>query len=202
MNNTLARLATAILAVLTIAGCTLLSPVSNDTQKEVINQLPQTIPQHEPMGATLLVLPPQASPVYDTTRMAYTKQPYQVAYFSHHEWGAPPAQMLLPLLMATMENTRYFSAVVSPPYSGKYSYVLRTDLTELIQDFTTEPAAVQLSLRIQLSDGTTGRILGSREIVLREPMQQETPYAGVVKANAATAQALQQVAGFVLDTLK
>lgn len=192
----------AILSILAMAGCTVLSPVDIETTKAMITKLPPELASAMPQRhaqATLLVLPPETRPLYDTTQMAYTIKPYQIAYFSRNEWGATPSQMLQPLLVKTLENTRAFREVLVPPYSGAYAYVLRTEILELTQDFTSEPPALQLSLRFQLNDGASNRIIASKDIMLREPMQQKTPYAGVVAANDAVARALQEAARFILE---
>lgn len=192
----------AALAAILVSGCTLFSPVEDEIRVAVIDELPLELPQRQTHPATLLVLPPAINPVYDTTRMAYRTRPYQIDNFSRHEWGASPAQMLLPLLAQTLEDTHYFDAVLTPPYFGPYTYALRTEILELVQDFTTEPATLHLSLRVQLVDGASNRIISSRAISMREPLLQKTPYAGVVAANDATAQALQQIAGFVLENVQ
>ena len=189
----------AVLAIFLVSGCALMSAPPVETSKEVLNKMPPEVPQRSSRGAVLLVFPPQSRPIYDTTQMAYTTQPYEIAFFSQHEWAETPAQMLQPLLEKTLQNTRFFSAVLAPPYAGRYGYALRTEIRELIADFTSEPAALQLSLRFQLSDGAAGRILGVKEISIREPMQKKTPYAGVVAANEAVAKALLELARFVLD---
>ena len=189
----------AVLALSLVPGCALLTAPPMETSKEVLNKMPPELPKRASRGAVLLVFPPQARPIYDTTQMAYTVQPYEIAYFSQHEWAETPAQMLQPLLVKTLESTRFFSAVLAPPYAGRYGYALRTEIRELIADFTSEPAALQLSLRFQLSEGAAGRIVAIKEISIREPMQKKSPYAGVVAANEATAKALLELARFVLD---
>ncbi|WP_334078853.1 ABC-type transport auxiliary lipoprotein family protein [Microbulbifer sp. M83] len=191
----------AALSMAVLAGCSLFSPVEDDIQVGVIDQLPTELPRREPHAATLMVLPPAINPVYDTVRMAYRLRPHQVEYFSRHEWGATPAQMLQPLLARTLENTHYFHAVLSPPYFGPYHYALRTEILELTQDFTSEPATLQLSLRVQLVDGDSNRVIAERAISLREPLLQQTPYAGIVAANEATAKSLRQVAWFVIGEM-
>lgn len=165
----------------------------------VLDKMPGTLPHRDRHPVTLLVLPPDAKPAYDTTQMAYSLRPYQVAYFRHHQWAGTPSQMLQPLLLRTLETTGYFSAVLTPPYTGRYSYALQTEIVELVQDFASEAAALRLSLRLRLSDGAANRLVATREITLREPMPQKTPYAGVVAANDAMAKALQEMASFVLD---
>ena len=202
VHNPLVKVAMVAFAIPLLASCSLVSPVQMDTQKEVLNQLPHTVPQRPPHAATLLVLPPQTNPTYDTPQMAYVVRPYQVDFFTQHEWSATPGQMLLPLLITTLERTHNFSEVLSPPYPSDYTYSLRTEIQEVSQDFTSNPAAAKLSLRLQLNDGATGRVIATRKIEVREPIPQKTPYAGVVATNNATAKALEEAAQFVLDNVK
>lgn len=187
-----------LFSLLTMAGCTLFSPVDDVTTKGVLNQTPSALPHGSTSQATLLVLPPEATPLFNTPLMAYTAHPNQINYFSRYEWATPPAQMLLPLLVKTLENTHHFNAVVRPPFSGHYDYLLRTEITEIIQDFTTDNATMKLSLRVQLSDAT-GRIIATHTIDQHTAMQQKNPSAGIDAANQATALALEEVARFVVD---
>jgi cholesterol transport system auxiliary component len=184
---------------LSVAGCALVPPPGAEATRAVLNKIPSEVPQRASRSAVMLVLPPQARPIYDTTQMAYSVQPYEVAYFSQHEWGETPSRMLQPLLVTTLQNTGYFAAVITPAYGGRYSYALRTEIRELIADFTSEPPLLRLSLRCVLQEGAAGQVIAVKEISIREPMQQKTPRAAVVAANEATAKALQELARFVLD---
>ena len=198
-------IAKAILTAVTtalISGCTLFSPVQSNIQVGLLTQLPLNLPERSTHSATLLVLPPAINPVYDTVRMAYWIRPYQVDYFSRHEWGASPAQMLHPLLAATLENTHYFDTVLTPPYFGPVRFALQTEIQELAQDFTSDPATAHLALRVQLTEGSSNRVIASRVISIHETMLEKTPYAGIVAANKASAKALREVAEFVLETVQ
>jgi cholesterol transport system auxiliary component len=60
---------------------------------------------------------------------------------------------------------------------------------------------VQLSLRLQLSEGASNRVISTKEITLREPMQKKNPESGVAAANDAVAKALREIAGFLLEKI-
>jgi cholesterol transport system auxiliary component len=200
----LARYALGVMAVcLAVTGCALLStPPKVVVQKAILTEVPQDPPQRINRGDTLLVFPPRAMPLYDTTQMAYSTQPHQVAYFSEREWGATPSQMLYPLLVTTLENTRAFRAVLTEPFAGRYTYGLRTEVLELLQDFSSgsESASLVLSLRFQLTDYGAKTVIATGEVSVREPMRERNSYAGVIAANEATAKALQQMADYVLQS--
>ena len=79
--------------VASASGCTLLSPAQVETSKEVLSEMPLELPVERTRAASLLVLVPQAQPIYDTTRIVYSMRPYEVAYFSQTEWAERPSRM-------------------------------------------------------------------------------------------------------------
>lgn len=191
---------TGILVLLAaLTGCSVLPPTSAPAKKLILDTLPAAVPQRTTSTSTLMLFMPQTRPLYDTMRMAYTVKPYQIDFYSQHEWGETPAQMLQPLLLKTMEGTHAFGAVLSPALHAPYSYALQTEISELVQDYTVEPAQLRLSLRLCLIDGATGRPIAMQQFVQREPLHSKGPEAGVAAANAAVARALREIAGFVLD---
>ena len=185
------------LGVAISTSCALLTPATVETQKEMLTKIPHALPEGKMHPATLLVLPPETSAVYDTIQMAYTIRPYQIAYFSRTEWGERPPRMIHPLLVQTLQKAGYFSAVVTPPFMGRYTHALRTEILVLQQDFTSAHATLRLALRVQLVAQVSNRVIATKEIDVREPMRENTPHGGAVAANDATAKALKEVAEFV-----
>jgi cholesterol transport system auxiliary component len=197
----LARRALGVVtACLAVTGCALLSPPPKViVDKAVLTEVPDDPPQRTSRGDTLLVFSPKTTPLYDTTQMAYSTQPHEIAYFSEREWGETPSQMLYPLLVRTLENTHAFRAVLTEPFAARYTYALRTEILELIQDFSSDSASLVLSLRFQLTDSSAKTVIATREVSVHEPMRERNSYAGVMAANVATAKALQQMAQYVLQ---
>lgn len=195
-SKALASLASGLL----LAGCALAPAADPPMTASLLDQVPADVPRRAVTGATLLVLPPQARPAIDSTQMAYTLRPHHLAYFAQNQWAETPPQMLQPLIVRTLEATGAFRAVLTTPPAGSDTLALQTEIVDLVQDFTSEPPVLRFSLRARLGDDS--RALATKEITVRETMQQKTPYAGVVAANAAVAQALRQLAGFVLDNIR
>jgi cholesterol transport system auxiliary component len=187
------------LCVVLFSGCTLFSPVKIDAKKNALYSIPLDLRSEKTRSATLLVLVPETTPVYATTQMAYSTQPYQVAYFSQNEWAETPSQMIQPLIVKTIRNTRYFSAVLSPPDFRRHTFALRIEILELKQDFTSEPAMLQLAMSFHLSREATNQVIATKELSVREPMRERNPYAGVVAANEAIAKVLRELASFIIE---
>lgn len=180
-------------------ACSPFSPVKIATQKDVLSSIPQDLPTEKTHPATLLVLAPETNTTYDTTQMIYTAKPYEIEYFSQHEWVETPSQMMLPLIVATMRNTHYFRDVLPAPHFDRHTFVLRTEILELKQDFTSDPAMLKLSMRFNLSREATNQAIATKEVSVLEPMRERNPYAGVVAANVATEKVLRELAKFVVE---
>jgi cholesterol transport system auxiliary component len=191
----------SVLASSLLTGCSLLSPPRSESVTAVLSKVPDHVPRESGHASTLLVLLPETSPIYDTTRMAYSERSYQLAFFRDNEWGGTPAQMIQPLLVQTLQQTGFFRAILSPPESGSSSYALRTQILELVQDHTVTPPVLRLALRLQLFDAS-GRPVAGREITEQETMRDTTPYAGVIAANDALAKALGEAAQFVMKAAR
>jgi cholesterol transport system auxiliary component len=179
------------------AGCTLL-PAAPPPAIAMLDKLPDDIPRASCRAPLVRVERPEARPAYDTTRMAYTQQPHQIAYFSRNEWAERPAQMLHPLLVRALEATGCIRVLV-PPDAGPAAYVLRTEVLELTQDFSQEPPQARLALRVRWLDAVSGNLIATREVVQRETMRQKNPAVGVQAANEATAKAMREILRFVLE---
>jgi cholesterol transport system auxiliary component len=191
----------ALLIIFFLSGCTLFSAPLPEVQRGMLTEVSSEPPGSEgsvPRSATLLILPPRTQRAYDTTQMAYMVRDQEIAYYRDHEWGATPSEMMQPLLITTLERTHCLAAVLAAPNVGRSTYVLQTQIGELVQDFTQPTAAVRIGMHVQLTH-TVGRRAVSKEIVVTEPMSQRSPQAGVAAANRAMARALQEVARFVLD---
>jgi cholesterol transport system auxiliary component len=188
-----------IACVAFFSGCTLFSPVNIDTKKNLLNNIPLDLHSERTHPATLLVLEPETTPAYATTQMAYSTQAYQIAYFTKNDWAETPSQMIQPLIVQTLRSTQYFSEVRSPPDFGRHTFVLRSEILELKQDFTTEPAMLQVAMRISLSRDATNQVVATKELSVSQPMSERNPYAGVVAANEALPKLLRGLAEFVVE---
>jgi len=198
------RAAVQLLAAALLAGCSLSLPLPAPEPAmtaALIDRLPANLPQAPRGAATLLVLSPQARPVYDTARMAYSLRPHHIAYYSRNEWAETPPQMLQPLLVRALESTGRFQAVLAPPHSGPYTHSLQAEVLELLQDFDRQPPVLRLVLHVQLADAAQ-RTIASREFVAQQPLEESSPDGGVRAANEAMAQVLREVASFVLEQVR
>jgi cholesterol transport system auxiliary component len=187
-----------ITGFLLLSACSFLSPVqTSPAHNYSLNAMPSIVSRKIPSKPlTILVATVQSVPAYDTTQIAYTTQPYQLAYFINSAWVATPAQMLQQLILQTLQDTRYFHAVIPPSINGHYDIALHVQLLQLQQDFLQRPSEVHLALRAQLVN-INNEVIAAKQFSVTVPAPQDNPYGGVLAANQAVATVLQQLAAWV-----
>lgn len=191
------------IGMLFFSACSVLSPVQpKEPTKYMLSRTPACVPVKRTHHKIMLVSVPETRPVYNTNQMAYTLRPYQMAYFSRNEWAETPTQMLHPLLVQTLQNTHYFQAVMVPPYTGRYEYMLNTQLLEFKEDYTQRVPVFVMKVNAQLYKIATNQIYAARQFTTTIVMPQNSPYGGVYAANAATANILEQISIFCLKNTR
>ncbi len=155
-----------------------------------------------PRPVTILVTAPDAVAGYQTEQMRYIQKPFQLEAFSKNAWVSPPADMLYPLLVQSLQRTGYFYAVASSPYNEKTDYRLDTQLLTLDQSFLKKPSVIEFVVKLVLTRIDDNKVIASRIISQQLPCPMDTPYGGVVAANRASHQFTASAADFVISHIK
>jgi cholesterol transport system auxiliary component len=190
-----------MLVCFSLSACSVFSPVKTEgTTSYVLNTLPSPSAARKPQRRIILLVPQtMAVQAYNTTQMAYTTKPYEIAYFAKNRWIDTPADMLQNLLVQALQDTHYFYAVVLAPAAAQYDVILNTRLLQFEQRFFSGKSAVFITLRAQLVRSSDNRVMASRQFQAMAAAPQNTPYGGVIAANQAAAKLLAEVVGFCLE---
>lgn len=155
-------------------------------------------PVNTPVNApVLLVDAPHAAPGFESKRMVYTRRAQTQEVFANSAWAEPPARMLAPLLVAHLQQSGQFRAVLLAPSAAKASLRLDTTVLQLQQDFLQVPSRVQLRLQVTLLDNNTREVRAWRVVDVVRAAPSEDAAGGAQAANAAVQDALQQVTDFL-----
>lgn len=201
-NNCLHRLGGAGLLLLLLGACGIL-----DTTREarpafysLYGARPgalSSIPAPRSISApTLIVNPPHAAPGFDSHRIIYVREPHQLEYFARSEWIDTPARMIAPSIVAALENTGAFGAVVMTPSVAAGDLRLDVEILRLQHEFASAPSRVRFTLRAYLVDNETRQVLAWREFDETVAAEQDDPYGGVVAANRAVQNVMERLASF------
>ena len=187
----------AMLCALMLVGCTGFRPAETEAQHTYLLDAQFDYAEHaKPIPLTLAVSLPRAMPGYDTSRMAYVRQPLALEYFTKNRWVDSPAKMLSPLLVRVLEQRAGFRAVTSAAGMLEGDVRLDTEIILLQQEFITSPSRLHLRLRAQLVEQESHRVLATQEFEAFENTPSDDPYGGVVAANRVLPGLLEQIADF------
>lgn len=201
-GRVIAKVTSFILSLLLLSNCSFLSPIKTiPTDTFEINSIPSVPVKDSYRETSLTVMPVEATVAYNTSQMAYTLRPYQISYFAKNRWIAPPANMIQPLLVRTLQKTHYFHSVFAAEISGQSDYALYVQILKLQQDFTMPMSVVRLEVRAQLMKVADQRIIATKQFSIVEEAPQNDPYGGVIAANHAVARALKQIAVFCMHSI-
>jgi len=178
------------------------SPSKEQNLKRYEISLTQSLNKRlNPAGPNLLIYPLKANNLYNTVRIAYSTNAFEVSYYAQNEWADTPARLLFPLVIANMENTNLFSAVVSTGSSAISDLALDAELLTLIQKYQESSSKIILSVRIQLVDLRKRSIIGSETLTIEETAPSNDPYGAVVATNVAAGKLMEQMRNFVLQSI-
>jgi len=149
---------------------------------------------------TLIVNPPHAAAGFDSHRIIYAREPQQLEYFAHSEWVDTPARMIAPSIVAALENTNAFRAVVLAPSAAVGDLRLDVEILRLLHEFGSTPSRVRFTLRAYLVDNETRQVLAWREFDETVAAAQDDPYGGVMAANRAVQNVMERLASFCAET--
>lgn len=191
-----------------LCGCSMLLPVrtspptlfSFDSPPPVA-QTSSAAPVHR-SAPTLIVSIPRAATGFDSSQIVYIRRPHTFEYFRNSHWVDTPAGMISPLIVAALERSRQFSAVVQAPTSATGQLRLDVEIVRLQHEFLTLPSQVRFTLRAHLIDTATRQVVGWREFEANVPSSSEDPYGGVLAANRAVAKVVTELAAFCGKTAR
>lgn len=202
------HLAAAGLCLMLVGGCSALNPIASPVSPDFYSlDRPGTV---MPSGPSVPRMPPAAAPSmvvgmpaaaagFDSQRIVYTRQAHKLESFAHSEWIDPPARMLAPMIVAAIEASGAFRAVVRAPSPAAGDLRLDTEVLLLQHEFDNQPSRVRFALRVYLVEEATRRIVASRDFESVSMALSDDPYGGVVAANAAVAGVLGNLATFCAE---
>ena len=204
------RLGAAGLSLALICGCAALTPAVAPHPRFYsltgalggAQATPQTGTKAAATATTLTVSPPHAAAGFDSRRIMYVRQADQLEYFAHNEWVDTPARMLAPLIVAAVESSGAFRAVVPTPSPAAGEMRLDTEILRLQHEFLQAPSQVRFTLRAYLVESVTRRVIASREFDAAVPAASEDPHGGVVAANRAVQNVLEALSAFCADAAR
>lgn len=197
----LTRAAAACACLLPLSGCISLLP---ETEPSTIYrlELPLTAREAAAPGAPVISVDrPLAPRALTTDRIALSYEGGRIAYIADTSWASPAPDLVQALVLDALDA--HAGLVGSRPDDGvEARYQLRLDMRafEARQIGAGAPEAT-ISLRARLVDGDTRQLVAVRNFDARAQASAERASAIVAAFEQASAQAAQDLAGWIAETL-
>ncbi len=176
-----------------LTACSIFSPLKPDCIKEYrVDVIPYVVKSH-PTYKTIAVSIPTANRMYQSKEMIYSIRPHEFNEFAKNRWVASPMQMLQPLIIQSLQNSHHYKAVAPLTGIGRFDFVLNTQLIDFYQEFCGPGSVFKLTMRAQMINAATGKIIASKTFTVVQPAPFPNPYGGVIAANQAVAIMLSEL---------
>lgn len=182
-----------------LTGCAVKSPITDLYKLSAYSKIRFG---NKPSSHSIFVNIPNAVAGYQTEDMLYTDKLYALKPFLHSAWIHQPAEMLLPLIIQSLQQSGYFQTVASGPGSEVTDYRLDTQLIELHQNFIVKPSIISFTVNIVLVRTKDDYVIGSRIMRYQIPCLKDSPYGGVLAANHATEHFTADVTNFSIKQIE
>jgi ABC-type uncharacterized transport system auxiliary subunit len=147
-----------------------------------------------------------SSPPYNSQAIIYADKGLHRNAYAHHQWIAPPADLLAFMLARDLQETGAFQAVLPPDSFTAPTHIVNGWLEEFLEKDRPEGWLASLRLSITLLSARetdpSRRILMQRTYRAEAPVGDRTP-AGLAEAmSAATARASAEIVQDLYQTLR
>ncbi|MBA2652428.1 MAG: membrane integrity-associated transporter subunit PqiC [Tatlockia sp.] len=157
---------------------------------------------HASAKQSILITQPEAAAGYQGSEMLYVKKPFELSSFANNAWVDQPANMLLPVIVQSLQASGYFFAVTSSANSEHTDYRLDTQLIELEQNFLKKPSQIDMVVKVVLTHVSDNRVVASRLFGVHISCPMDTPYGGVIAANRATNVLTARISEFAVSLIE
>jgi cholesterol transport system auxiliary component len=135
---------------------------------------------------TLIVEDPQASRVYDSTKIALVREPQRIEFYADGEWADRPPRLIQSALIRSFENTGRILGVGDRTTRSIGDFALQTDIRRLEADVSSGEAKAVFSVYARLVNNR-GKVIAAK-LFTREGDAESDRGPAVAKAIDVAAQ--------------
>jgi len=184
-----------------LAGC---STVLERPQEVVTYRLSAPVESLSKLGAPTLddavrIYTVAAASGFDTTRMAYSRQPQELVYYTRSRWVAPPADLLFDVLKQSFEAFDGFRTVVGPASRLSARWGVQVELNELTHQFIEGGSVARLEIVVSLIDVPERAVIKTLTIRTSEPVTTSNARGFAQAADLAVHRAILEAVPFVYN---
>lgn len=201
MTCALKPLAAALVAVL-LGGCVNVLPKAPPpSPRFLLSAVEFEAGAGAPVSWSLTVDDPQATRIYDNTRIARAREPGRVEFYADGEWGDRAPRLFQAALIRSFENTGRILGVGDRITLPASAYALQADIRRIEADGMDGAVKAVISVYVRLAD-RNGKVLAGRLFVADEPASADTGPAIARALDAAVGETLADIVAWTFASVE
>lgn len=192
--------------VLFLSSCSGLTKSRHETMHYNLEYPPPQFNELKPLPVVIKIEPFATAPAYNTSRILYRDQSFNLKSYNYHRWRANPGDLVQHFMLRDLRAAGLFTAILPGSSRTAASYVMEGSLDEFMEwDKDTGWEAV-LSLSITLINrgekDEQKRIVLQKDYRAVEPCHRKNPSAVAEAMSRAMARTSEQIISDLYANLK
>lgn len=189
-----------LISFLFVSSCTSFKQSHLSIKKYTLEYESPVFTQKDQLDCTIKIDNFSVAPVYNTSRIIYSKKKYEIDSYIYHKWNSNPGEMVTHLIGRDIRNSGLFRSVLLPGERIKdFSYRLGGTLEEFYESDGKSNWSGVLALSINLvseGDSETGdRIIFQKSYKATEVCEKKNPEALARALSRALKKVSEQLVG-------
>lgn len=156
----------------------------------------------QPRVAGLLIQPLPADSVADTSAMAYSRRPHELAFYQFASWSERPVRQLPRLLQRRLDASGLVGAagVIGDPLSA--DWLLTLSIEQFVHDVAQSPGTARCALMVELVDRRARRRVAQRHFDISAPVEQADAASAADGLSAAVSAVFDELLPWLDEALQ
>jgi cholesterol transport system auxiliary component len=197
--RTRAALLSPLLGLLLLAGCALPGKPTQPVRFHVLTDPGPVAPSAVTREGTLLVREMEAPPLYQDTRLIFSRTPGTRSQYQYARWSEPTPRRLSWMLRQRLETAGVFKGVAPLGGGIQGDYQLNTRLVDFYHDAATPPGVALVVLEAELVRRETATLQGRRLFAAQVPAATFDAEGAADALGRGANQIMDELAGWLVE---
>ena len=189
-----------LLATLALSACVSVLPkAAPASPRFTIAAVEDAAASGAPVEWTLVIEDPQASRVYDNTRIALAREPGRIEFYASGEWADRAPRLVQSALIRSFENTGRILGVGDRTSQPVADFAVQTDIRRMEATLDGGKAKATFAVYARLVNAR-GKVLAARLFTAEEPAAGDDGPSAARALDKAAQRAMAEIVAWAFET--
>lgn len=143
-----------------------------------------------------------ASPIYNTDRIIYSKRQFKRSPYFYHKWKVRPAEFVTYFLSRDLKETGLFKAVLPPTSNSLHTHIVEGTVDEFLESDSNDSwdaiLSISITLQVAREPDAGKRVIFQRSFSTRKKCKEKNPLALAQAMSLAMVEVSKEI-GIAID---